>query len=106
MTIQQENYSEKIILSKSDKKFIKEWEDTRAKGFWKYALVEGLGFGIPMFFVNVWVLGLYKNWMDILLNLAILPFVGLGYASMMWAFHNWNYKNILKKSENNQIENN
>lgn len=84
-------------MKESDKRFIKNWEETKAQGFKKYALTHGLGFGILTTIINLlWLhFGSDKEInVDDFFITAILMIVvgGFTYAGITWLMNDYIYK--------------
>lgn len=91
-------------MKKSDERFIKNWEKTRALGFKKYVLTHGLGFGILITIVNLLWLQFGGNQelsTEDFFTTAILMIVvgGLTYAGLTWLMNEYMYKRKVNQKD-------
>lgn len=89
-------------MKESDKRFIKNWEKTKAQGFKKYALTHGLGFGIIMTVFNLIWLN-YNQEQSIKIDQFIITGIvmifvgGFTYAGVTWLINEYIYKKKVGK---------
>ncbi len=98
MTTQQENFLEKMMVSKNDKKSMKDWESVIRMGFWRYILLEGIIWGLLVGILTLFMVEGFTNWGKFLRYVLIFIVGGIiGNAPSMWFFNNWRYKTFKKR---------
>jgi uncharacterized membrane protein YvlD (DUF360 family) len=91
-------------MKERDRKFIANWENTREKGFIKYASTHGLGFGILIAITNLLVLHFTEDKnlsveRFIVLALSMILIGGITYAGVSWLINEYMYKKKIAKDE-------
>lgn len=94
-------------MTEAELKFKENWEKTKAKGRWKYALIHGATFGLAVFFiVNLWSLK-DKSFQEVFINqrafeqMLTMTFAGIvGYGTLKWWMNEKVYNKIVALEKN------
>ena len=86
-------------MQTSNQKFVRQWEETRKLGRFKYALTHGLGFGLILFLFtgifNLWEKPFSEVFLSLRSAIVFLFWIAagiIGYAVLMWPMNEYFFR--------------